>query len=984
MYMSLANCRWLYLAPVCSLIFIVHPFAAPNFPAQSQSGEKAAIRNLQELVSALASVKTGEERRALLEAKSDLVTAELAQALSAKGRSLNTQGRYKEAFDMLGMAVVVGKQVNDKKGTAVALREIGNAHRLQGDYQQALERLQESLKIAEEIGDKHGIAGALNDIGAAHAAQWDYAQALERFQKSLEIRESLGDQREIAATLRSIGLIHNFQENHSQAQESLQKSLEITERLGDKKETAYTLNSIGTLHWAQGNYAQALGYFQRSLEIREEIGDKRTIAGSLNNIGIIHRLQGNYRQALECYQKSLKIREEIGSKQAIAEALNNIGNVHTSKGDNGMALEFYQKSLKLKEETGQKKGIAATLNNIGTIHLAQGDYKQALEYFQRSLEIREEIGDKQWVVETLGNIAKVHLLQGAYTQAVEIVDRLSPIAEQIGLPGEFWEALSTMGRARRALNRPDLARGAFDQAIMIIERLRAQVAGSEQDSQRFFEDKLEPYHQMVQLLIDQNEPREAFAYAERAKARALLDTLRTGGGDINKAMTSDEREHERKLKAEITSLNTRIYREKLRDKPDSSRLAQLTALLEKARLDYEVFNVNLYAAHPELKIYRGQMRPITLDQAAGLIPDADTAVLEYVVTEDKTYLFTLTSPHQPGKTAPVSMTAPTLNVYKIDVKLKDLAEQVGQFHRKLANRDYEFRQLAGDLYNLLLAPAQAALQGRANLIIVPDGPLWNLSFQALRPSPRRFLIEDAAVSYAPSLTALSAMTRPQRAGSNGSARLLALANPLISGQTARAINSVFMDERLAPLPEAERQAKLLASLYGPARSKIYIGPQAREDRVKTEATDYRILHLAAHGILNDKNPMYSQVVLSQGDAKTGEDGMLEAWEITKLNLKTDLVVLSACETARGRVGNGEGMIGLTWSFFVAGVPSIVASQWRVESVSASELMVEFHRSLNLRKSKAEALRQASLKLLRSKSYKHPLYWAGFIVVGDGR
>jgi CHAT domain-containing protein len=177
---------------------------------------------------------------------------------------------------------------------------------------------------------------------------------------------------------------------------------------------------------------------------------------------------------------------------------------------------------------------------------------------------------------------------------------------------------------------------------------------------------------------------------------------------------------------------------------------------------------------------------------------------------------------------------------------------------------------------------------------------------------------------------------------------------------------------------------LLASLYGPARSKIYIGPQAREDRVKTEATDYRILHLAAHGILNDKNPMYSQVVLSQGDAKTGEDGMLEAWEITKLNLKTDLVVLSACETARGRVGNGEGMIGLTWSFFVAGVPSIVASQWRVESVSASELMVEFHRSLNLRKSKAEALRQASLKLLRSKSYKHPLYWAGFIVVGDGR
>ena len=217
------------------------------------------------------------------------------------------------------------------------------------------------------------------------------------------------------------------------------------------------------------------------------------------------------------------------------------------------------------------------------------------------------------------------------------------------------------------------------------------------------------------------------------------------------------------------------------------------------------------------------------------------------------------------------MTA-ALSVYKIDVKLKDLAEQVGQFHRKLANRDYEFHQLASDLYNLLLAPAQAALKGRAKLITVPDGPLWNLSFQALRPAPRRFLIEEAAVSYAPSLTALSAVTRPQRAGSNGSARLLALANPLISGQTARTINSVFMDERLAPLPEAERQAKSLAAgLYGPARSKIYIGPQAREDRVKTEATDYRILHLAAHGILNDKNPMFPRWSCRRA-AKTGEDG----------------------------------------------------------------------------------------------------------------
>ena len=146
------------------------------------------------------------------------------------------------------------------------------------------------------------------------------------------------------------------------------------------------------------------------------------------------------------------------------------------------------------------------------------------------------------------------------------------------------------------------------------------------------------------------------------------------------------------------------------------------------------------------------------------------------------------------------------------------------------------------------------------------------------------------------------------------------------------------------------------------------------------------MHLATHGILNDAAPMYSQIVLSQSDE--GEDGLLEAWEIMKLNLNADLVVLSACESGRGRVGAGEGVIGLTWALFVAGSPTSVVSQWKVESTSTSQLMVEFHRNLQSktrksRLSKAEAWQRAALKMLRTKNFRHPFYWAGFILVGDG-
>jgi CHAT domain-containing protein len=128
--------------------------------------------------------------------------------------------------------------------------------------------------------------------------------------------------------------------------------------------------------------------------------------------------------------------------------------------------------------------------------------------------------------------------------------------------------------------------------------------------------------------------------------------------------------------------------------------------------------------------------------------------------------------------------------------------------------------------------------------------------------------------------------------------------------------------------------------------------------------------------------MYSQVLLAQG-SESGEDGLLEAWEIMNLRLKADLVVLSACETALGKVRKGEGMIGLTWAFFVTGSSAEVVSQWKVASASTTNLMLTFHRNLKANLPKAEALRQAELKLSRNRLYHHPFYWAPFVLIGDG-
>jgi CHAT domain-containing protein len=250
------------------------------------------------------------------------------------------------------------------------------------------------------------------------------------------------------------------------------------------------------------------------------------------------------------------------------------------------------------------------------------------------------------------------------------------------------------------------------------------------------------------------------------------------------------------------------------------------------------------------------------------------------------------------------------------------------------------------------------------------------------------LIEDYAVSYAPSLTVLREMMRKPRPNrtpdSKADSLLLAFGNPTVGKQTNERVKYTLMDGGLPQLPEAEKQVRTLSELYGLSRSQVYTGAAASEDRAKAEAGRYRVLQFATHAVLNDSNPMYSYVVLAQ-PANNTEDGLLEAWEMMNLNLNADMVVLSACETARGRIGAGEGVIGMTWALFVAGSPSTVVSQWKVESASTTELMLEFHRNLREQKSsKAQAMQAAALKLLRRSEYQHPFYWAGFVVMGDAR
>jgi CHAT domain-containing protein/Tfp pilus assembly protein PilF len=936
----------------------------------------------ERLADALVQAASEEERVAVRASIDDASTTELFGALVRRAEQRQLEGDASRSLEILDLARGLAEQMGDEVQVARTLASIGRYHERRGEFGAALDSYTEALSVPGAFGDTDGRADALSVVGSIHSRRGDYRLAMDTLQESLSLRQAAGHQVAIGPTLSNLGSIHLVQGDYEQAVTYYQQALALAEKLDDTGLAARVLSNLGAIEHERGNYERALAHYEQAVALGEAIG-RPTLAILLSNIGLVHRLQGLPDLAREYLTRSLRMSEETGDKDLTASTLLNLGMVERYQGRLGRALEYYEQSLALREAAGQKWGVALALNSIGLLHDREGRPDRALEYYRRSLAISEQLGSDARIAQTLANVANAHYARREYAQALAAAERAVDVAREIGHSGEaLWTSLAAMGRVQRRLGQPERARARLEDSVAALEQMRAEAGGSAQEQQGFLESRLLAYEEMTDLLVTEGDPVGALAFAERAKARVLLDVLQRGRVNITKAMTADERTREDRFRAELSTLNGRLRRERGRAAADRAGREALEADVRRARLGYEAFQTSLYAAHPELKVRRGEAPLFDAADARAVLPDARTAALEFMVSEEQTLLFVLTrEPDAPSA---------TLRVHRLPVTRGQLAELVSELRSLITTRNLRVREHASRLFHLLLAPAAAELAGKSALLIVPDGILWELPFQALQPAAGRYLIEDFAISYAPSLTVLRETQRLTRPVNRAAPRtLLAFGNPDLGAASQEPSDMRLMGGGLNPLPEAERQVELLSQLYGEDQSRTYIGAAAREGRVKAEAHQYRILHLATHGVLDDQSPMNSYVVLSQTDPSDEEDGLLEAWELMDLDLDADLVVLSACETGRGRFGPGEGVIGMSWAAFVAGSPAAVVSLWKVEAQSTTELMVEFHRQLladpeppDAAASKAEALQRAALRFLEDSRYRHPFYWAGFVLVGN--
>lgn len=832
------------------------------------------------------------------------------------------------------------------KPLRLALVDEGSERRRRGDLPGSLVAFALARTAAARGGDRAGEAVALNQTGQTLASRGDYPDALEALRGAETVAREVKDTAVLAASLNGQGIVHRRQGDLDDALRLFREAFALNEGAGDRAAAGRVLNNIGIVHGERGDLRQALEALERGLDYKA--GDEAGIASALMNIGLIHDYQGELDLALDYYRRSLAIAERLGNAETRVNALVNIGSVLVLQGRRTEARQALEAAVVLAEKSGGQ--LAGALQELADVALSEGAAAEAEQLLGRSLEIARRGEDWPLASASLSRLARALSARGARAEALAAAREAVALAERVGIPREQIRSQTVLGDVYRSLGQRGEARQAYQAAAGAIERARQQVAGGELERQRFFAQHLAPYQALVGLQLEDGDAEGAWRWAERARARVLVEVLQRGRTRVTTAMTAAERDEERTLERGLLA-------------------AQGDAVAE-ARRALEAFRARLYAAHPELPMARGESEPASIQDAGQLVSSEGAAVLMYTVGEDRTHLLILAAENG----------TPRLTGQTLDLTRRDLTARVERFRQALASRDLEALGQGLALHRALVAPAAARLRGRSRLYVVPDGPLWELPFAALVPRAGRFLIDDFTLASAPSLTALQALRAARRAPAApprpGS--LLAMGNPTL----ARGPGA------LPPLPQAEGQVRALGRLYGPARSAVFVGPQASEGRAKVETVRHSILHFATHGVLDDASPMYSALLLAAEPPGADEDGRLEARELMQLPLSADLAVLSACETARGRVGAGEGMIGLSWALLMAGTANVVVSQWRVDADSTEALMVGFHRRLRQPAGPAadvaEALRRAALAVKAEPRYRHPFYWAGFTLLGSGR
>lgn len=864
-------------------------------------------------------------------------------------------GETEKVLDFYNQAFNIFKKLKDKQGVGETLNNIGTVWTKRGEYKEAKDNFEKALNIVngiqnKKIKEKAIQANIFNNLGEVYRRQSQYPEAKEKYNEALPILQDIKDRPGEAITLNNLGLVDSALGNYNEAEDNYNKALEIFKAIPNKEGVGTVFNNLGGIYYNRSQYTKALEFHYKALEILKEIGLQSGIASTLDNIGGNYRSLGEYEEALKFYEEAQEIFKNIKDRPGEGTILNNIGIAYQNIYQNEEAEKKYQEALKIRQEINDKDGEAVTSHNLGSIYERLNQEKDAKKYYQQALMIREEIGDRLGQAATYNNLGGLYRRLGDNNNALNSYEKALDIVKDIGNKNGEGIILSNFGSFYEKQGNKYKAIEKYKESIDIKESIQNQIKIEEFEAS-FASQQIDVYEQLINLLWQEGLYEKAFNYVGRAKARAFLNQLAKEPINFRAGVVDSLLDKERQLKNQIIA-QRKILAEGLaneHNKLDEEEIEKIKQEINKFEQQYTKLLTQIKLQNPEVAslISLDAKDLLSLSKIQQELDNATTLV-EYFVIEDRTLAFVITRN---------SFKAVALNI-----NFQNLSNTITKF-RKFASLNDPHPDTLQQLHQWLIVPLKPHLTN-SKLIIVPHSKLHYIPFSAFTDG-QKYLIDSYTLSTLPSANVLRYLSK-KKEGKSQIKSVLALGNP----------------SPLAPLSKlryAAEEVKNIAKIYN---TKPLIGKYATESILRAKSKEAGIIHIAAHGEYNDKNPLFSALHLTP--AKNGsDDGRLEVNEIYELDLTkaTNLVVLSACKTQVGEQNRGDEVVALNRAFIYAGTPSVIASLWDVDDKTTALLMKRFYENLKAGNSKAESLRQAQIEI--RKEYPHPNSWAAFSLTGDG-
>lgn len=902
------------------------------------------------------------------------------------------------------------RSIQERGALGQILVNIGAAeHRLRR-LDSALDHLSEARKLLEGIESyETSFFDALKEAALVFHRIGRTALAAKFFGDALEVARELDNPHLIATALNGLGVTHRSLGHWGEAIESFEQALDLAS--GDRcRESAVRIN-LGSIEVDRGRYQHALDQLRRSVDTsRGGNGDPacRHLPAALNSLAILYGRLGRHRIAAATYE------EAIDHVDAVARIrlLHNLGFSRYLGGEIEAAGQAFRECALLAKASGDTLTEFAARTNLSRLFALDLDQPwSAREQLDRAARLIDSETPSRELSTLLAREAELDLASGAFEEALAHASRSLSIARTIGNPESEAMALHLAARGALGSGRLEQAAAFAEQGVSIAETLRSQTAGYDLRSSLLGEYGSH-FAVWIRVLLALDEARPGADYlgralevAERARSRALLEMLDNAAversDDVDPALA--------RLEQELEALFfERESREDVTDRHGiRSRLAEVQAkILER--------KAHLRTARPNWSELRS---PTLLDISAirDRILDDRTALLHSFVSDDASWVWLLTRKELkvweiPGRAKLEADIRHLLDLLQAQSETLEGEDLEGR-RQRIAEAKIQYRDASRRFSESLLAPVLTGLEAE-RILVVPDGPLAYLPVSAL-PAPgsagHRPLVMDFEWILLPSISVLASIRSRARCDSDkrgvcdrmpsGMAEadtprptLAIVADPVFSRADPRLLESVGnstgsvrggLDRDFHRLPHTGEEAAALASLAG-ADTLMAIGFDATADLAKSgQLQPYRIVHFATHGVIDTEFPELSGLVFSLVD-ETGQplDGILRLPDIYRLRLDSELVVLSACETALGRDIRGEGLVGLTRGFIYAGASSVVASLWTVQDRATRNLMTRFFRKhLHQGLSASTAFHEAQREMAADDRYS-PYHWAGFVFQGD--